>query len=381
MTPLIQTFKELIEIPSITNTKAERNIINFAEEKLKEIVSSNKNLSWVNISIEKIENTEKNWKYHGWIVCHIKVDDSKKTVWLLWHLDVVPVSDNWKTNPFKLEETEDRYFWRWTCDMKSWDAIIIEILRESLQKKPNKNITLILTSWEECGIPNWLTEIIKSKKIWWLDFVIALEPTDWKINTWVFWYLDWKFHFKWKSCHSSNPSLWENAISKMWPFLNYLKNPDCISSYLAYNQKLNEAFSPTIISWWRASNIIPDSAILQTNYRYSPEKTWEEAEKLMSNLVSIYWAEKFEIIEHNPSSKIVRSDNLYLLEFIEKTRLWINSLNVVPFWSDISQTSQLGIPSVNFWPWSIEQAHTDNEFILKNSFEETYKQFKNYIFN
>ena len=68
-----------------------------------------------------------------------------------------------------------------------------------------------------------------------------------------------------------------------------------------------------------------------------------------------------------------------LLEFIEKVRK--NSLNVVPFWSDISQTSQLWIPSVNFWPWSIEQAHTDNEFLLKKSFEKTYEQFRNYIFN
>jgi hypothetical protein len=31
---------------------------------------------------------------------------------------------------------------------------MIEILRESLEKKPNKNVSLILTSGEECGIPN-----------------------------------------------------------------------------------------------------------------------------------------------------------------------------------------------------------------------------------
>lgn len=107
--------------------------------------------------------------------------------------------------------------------MKSWDAIMIEILRESLKRKPNKNVSLIFTSWEEYGIPNWLTEIIDSKGSLWIDFAIALEPTWWKINTWVFWYLDWEFVFTWKACHSSDPSLWENAILKIWPLIDYLK--------------------------------------------------------------------------------------------------------------------------------------------------------------
>ena len=135
MKNLLKTFEELIEIPSVTNSDVERDIINFTEEKLKSIVLQNKNLSWVNILIEKIETTEKDWKYHGWVLCHIKIDDSKKTVWLLWHLDVVPVTSNWKKEPFKLTEDKDKFYWRGTCDMKSWDSIMIEILRESLEKK------------------------------------------------------------------------------------------------------------------------------------------------------------------------------------------------------------------------------------------------------
>jgi len=44
MNNLLKTFEELIEIPSVTNSDAERDIINFTEEKLKNIVSENKNL-------------------------------------------------------------------------------------------------------------------------------------------------------------------------------------------------------------------------------------------------------------------------------------------------------------------------------------------------
>jgi hypothetical protein len=45
MDNIIKTFEELVLIPSITNTKAEIDIVNFTEEKLKSIVLTNKNLS------------------------------------------------------------------------------------------------------------------------------------------------------------------------------------------------------------------------------------------------------------------------------------------------------------------------------------------------
>jgi len=110
MNNLLNTFEELIEIPSVTNSDAERDIINFTDEKLKNIVSENRNLSWVNILIEKIQTIEKDWKYHGWVLCHIKIDDSKETVWLLWHLEVVPVTSNLKKEPFKLTEDKDQFY-------------------------------------------------------------------------------------------------------------------------------------------------------------------------------------------------------------------------------------------------------------------------------
>lgn len=228
-----------------------------------------------------------------------------------------------------------------------------------------------------------MSEIIKSDKLWGLDFVIALEPTWWKINTWVFGYLDWEFHFKWRSCHSSNPHLWENAIHKMYPLLELLSNPeDIIWEVSYYWEKLREALSATNVSWWIACNVVPDSASLAINYRYSPEKSWKEVEQRFIDIQKQMNAEGFTILEHNPSSEIVLINNPLLLEFINKTRNNISSsLNVVSFWSDISQTSQAWIPSINFWPWSIEQAHTDNEFLMKDSFKTTWDKFKNYLFD
>jgi succinyl-diaminopimelate desuccinylase len=258
---------------------------------------------------------------------------------------------------------------------------MIEILKKSLKEKPNKNISLIFTTWEETWIYNWLTEIIKSQKLWWLDFVIALEPTWWKINVWVFWYIDWEFVFKWRSCHSSNPSKWENAIHKTSALLEYLKNPTILKSVNYFWEKLQEVLIASNISWWVARNVVPDSCSVTINHRYLPGKKIEDVEDSFLTLATEIWADSFKILCHDPSSKIVEVSNPMLLDFIKKIRWNVSMLSVVPFWSDIGQTSYKWIPSINFWPWNIAQAHTADEFLLKKDFEKTFNQFINYLFN
>jgi len=383
MDNLNNTLSDLVSIWSITRSNEEIEIIEYTENLLKSIINETKNSSWIEVSLEVIKDNS-SWIFHWWVICNIKSNPDIPNVWLLWHLDVVPVVKNWwNTNPFELVEEEDRFFWRWSCDMKAWVSIMIEILKESLKNKPNKNISLLFTSWEEKWIPNWLTELIKSDKIWKLDLAIALEPTWWKINTWVFWYFDWEFIFKWKSCHSSKPSLWENAIHKIIPLLDILNNPKEIIWWLNYAwEYLEETLSATKIEWWIASNIVPDLVKVQINHRYSPERVWNEVENKFSEIQKKVLADQFIILEHNNSSDIIPVTNKMLIEFVNKTNNDIEkALNVVPFWSDIAQFSWKWISSINFWPWDIAQAHTDNEFLMKDSFEKNWKQFKNYLFD
>lgn len=124
MNELTTTLRELVEIPSITDSPAERDIILFTEDKLRSIIEQTKNSTWVEISIKRIEKAEENWKYHWWIICEIKVDKEKETVWLLWHLDVVPVGTGWKKSRLVLQKmktifTEDEPV-IWNLEMQLW---------------------------------------------------------------------------------------------------------------------------------------------------------------------------------------------------------------------------------------------------------------------
>lgn len=380
---MIETLDKLISIDSSTWTEWEKQAHKFIVDKVTWICSS-KNKSWV--KIKYYQNQQEVWvgDFRWYIVVDICAWGYLDTIALTGHYDVVPVSDNWSTPPFELHERDEKLYGRWSCDMKAGLAIMIGVLKESIDRKPTKNIKLIFTSAEETWQPNGLTLAISDWHLEGVDFAVALEPTNGEINTWVFWYLDTEFLYNGVPCHSSDPEKWENAIYKTWPLIKKLsefpQDPSLVGS-VEYNKRvLREALSITMVSWGQASNIIPDRSSIQTNYRYSPQRNWEDVEKVFRKLAGDVWAESIRIIEHNPSSRILEIDNVHLQRFMGLIGKKVKDLTVVPFWSDMSQTSRAWIPSVNFWPWSIEQAHKDDEFISKKDLEQGGALFMNYLF-
>ena len=379
---MINTLWNLIEIPSITGTPEEAEIHSYLHSLLEWIIDSHINKSWVSVKILENKAWENVKDFYWYISIDIDVDPSYDRIALMWHYDVVPVSENWDSDPFKMKEIDGKLYGRWSCDMKSWLAIMIEILEESLKRKPSKNIKLLFTSDEETWEPNGLSSVLGNNWMEWVDFAIALEPTNNQINAWVFGYMDAEFLFTWVPCHSSTPQLWENAIYKSWPLITEISSqPSSLIQPVYYNnQSLNEALSITRITWGRASNIIPDEAVVQTNYRYSPERDGSDVERIFQEIAKRVGA-KVKIIEHNPASEISNLDNRQLQNFMASIWKRVKDIVLVPFWSDMAQVSRRGIPSINYWPWSIKQAHQDNEYIEKNELESTYANFIKYLFN
>ena len=79
---------------------------------------------------------------------------SAKPMLLLGHLDVVNARPQyWKTDPFKLVEKDGYFYGRGTADMKSLDAIWIDILLRMRAEgfKPKRTIKLALTCGGETG--------------------------------------------------------------------------------------------------------------------------------------------------------------------------------------------------------------------------------------
>ena len=84
---------------------------------------------------------------------YIEFGQGDEVIGVVGHLDVVPVSDTWKTDPFTMTQVDDRYYGRGTSDDKGGVICSLYALKILSEIKPsiNKRIRLIMGCNEESG--------------------------------------------------------------------------------------------------------------------------------------------------------------------------------------------------------------------------------------
>ena len=90
----------------------------------------------------------------GNLVMRFKGNGSKKPLLLLAHIDVVEARrEDWKTDPFKLQETGGYFTARGSIDDKAMASALVSVLGQLKQEgfKPSRDIILALTADEERG--------------------------------------------------------------------------------------------------------------------------------------------------------------------------------------------------------------------------------------
>lgn len=90
----------------------------------------------------------------GNLVLRFKGDGSKKPLLLLAHIDVVEARrEDWKTDPFKLQETGGYFTARGSIDDKAMASALVSVVGQLKQEgfKPRRDIILALTADEERG--------------------------------------------------------------------------------------------------------------------------------------------------------------------------------------------------------------------------------------
>ena len=84
---------------------------------------------------------------------YIEIGQGEKVIGIVGHLDVVPVSDTWKTDPFVMTEIDGKYYGRGTSDDKGGVICALTAMKILSEIKPdlNKRIRLIMGCNEERG--------------------------------------------------------------------------------------------------------------------------------------------------------------------------------------------------------------------------------------
>jgi succinyl-diaminopimelate desuccinylase len=215
-----------------------------------------------------------------------------KTLVFAGHTDVVPTGpvEQWTSHPFTPTHRDGKLYGRGACDMKTSVAAFVVSIEEFLQAVPEPRLTLalLLTSDEEgpgvdgtvvvCNALAARGEVI--------DYCVVGEPTAVErcgdmIKNGRRGTMSGKLTVKGVQGHIAYPHLAKNPVHSVAPALAELVALNTAGGWDAGNAY----FQPT--SWQisnfhsgtGASNVIPGSAVIDFNFRFSTESTPESLQQ------------------------------------------------------------------------------------------------------
>lgn len=115
-------------------------------------------------------------------------------------------------------------------------------------------------------------------------------------------------------------------------------------------------------------NVIPPQVELITNFRFSPQRSGDEALELLYKYLG---NKDITVLDKAESCYIGNSGDNFLLPGIEK--------EIMQAWTDIAQLNAVGVPAINYGAGSIKHAHKPNERISIAELEDFYKKLIEHI--
>jgi succinyl-diaminopimelate desuccinylase len=215
--------------------------------------------------------------------------EAARTLVFAGHTDVVPTGplEQWNSHPFTPTHRDGRLYGRGACDMKTSLAAFVVAIEDFLALRPDPRLTLalLLTSDEEGPAVDGTVVVCKALAARGerLDYCIVGEPTSVErcgdmIKNGRRGTMSGRLTVRGVQGHIAYPHLAKNPVHAFAPALAELV---AINDAGGWDAAPNAHFQPT--SWQisnihagtGASNVIPGSAVVDFNFRFSTEATPE----------------------------------------------------------------------------------------------------------
>lgn len=227
-----------------------------------------------------------------------------RTLVFAGHTDVVPTGplEQWTSPPFEPTLREGKLYGRGACDMKTSLAAFVVAIEEFLAAQPDTPLTLalLLTSDEEGpGVDGTVVVCnalaARGEK---LDYCIVGEPTSVSrcgdmIKNGRRGSMNGRLTVHGVQCHIAYPQLGRNPVHAFAPALAELVAINTSGGWDAGN----EFFQPTnwqisnIHAGTGASNVVPGSAVIDFNFRFSTESTPESLQQRVREVLQRHGVE------------------------------------------------------------------------------------------
>jgi succinyl-diaminopimelate desuccinylase len=269
------------------------------------------------------------------------------------HIDTVPVANNL---PSRVTGTDhDTLVWgRGACDMKG--GVAVQLAAAAALNQPARDVTWIFYDCEEVEASrNGLTRISRERPGDLAgDFAVLCEPSNARVEGGCQGTMRIEVRLRGVAAHSARAWMGRNAVHDAAPVLQRLAEyqpAEIEVDGLLYREGLNAVR----ISGGTAGNIIPDSCQIETNYRFAPDKSPEQAEEQIRQVLRGFPLEVTDVA----AGARPGLDRHAAKEFVAA----VGGEPSAKFgWTDVARFSAMGVPAVNFGPGNPSKAHADDEF-------------------
>jgi succinyl-diaminopimelate desuccinylase len=297
--------------------------------------------------------------------------DRRPLVVLAGHLDTVPEQDNL---PGRLEDGVVHGLG--ASDMKGGAAVMIELARWIAEDSPELEVDLGLVlygkeelSMEESPLPAMFAAVDDAARA---DLAVVLEPTDGLLHVGCLGHLRALVVYDGVAGHSARPWLGENAIGTAIEGLQQLVELEPRRVEIS-GVEFVEVVSPTQIHGGVATNVIPDRVEVTLSFRYTPDRSPEEAEQFLRGLVGERG--HIEHVANSPSARVVVDTPL-----VRRLRE-AGELEVAPkqAWTPVAEFSLRGVDAVNFGPGATRYAHKRDEQIEVAALVSAFETLRRFV--
>ena len=290
---------------------------------------------------------------------------------LTGHLDTVPAQGNL---PGRIEDGAVHGLG--ASDMKGGCAVMLELARWIGDAQPELAVDLGLVlfgkeelSMEESPLPELFDSVEDVARA---DLAVVLEPTDGLLQAGCLGHLRALVVYDGVAGHSARPWLAENAIVTAVAGLEQILAAAPRRVELSGLEYV-EVVSPTQIHGGVATNVIPDRVDVTLSFRYAPDRSPEEAERLVRDLVGDRG--RIEELANSPSARVVVDTPL-----VDRLRR-AGDLGVAPkqAWTPVAEFSIRGVDAVNYGPGATRHAHKRDEQIEIAALVSAYETLQRFV--
>ena len=281
---------------------------------------------------------------------------------LAGHLDTVPPNGN------AVPKIDGTTLWGLgSTDMKGGLAVMLD-LADTL-RRPNCDVTYVFYVAEEIAREHNGLLALAGADPGLIDSSAAIvcEPTNCRVEAGCQGVLKVDIAIAGRRAHVARPWTGRNAIHRLAPLLAG------VAGWPGREVQIDgctytESLQAVGVSGGVASNVLPDRAVLQLNYRFAPDRDAAAAGEALREMVAP-WLEvgdSFTVADSAPSAPPSLNHPL-LARLVSAAG---GPVSGKLGWTDVAFFAERGIPAANFGPGDPELAHTAGEMITRGSLEE-----------